>query len=294
MTDPRTGLTRGYGFVRFSHPSDQLKALVEMQGFIIGHRSIRVSLATAKNNSSSSCTTTTTTMISSPPPSQVLQQQQQQQENTTVFIGGLSCPLQEEELKQYFSIFGDIIYVKIPPGKGCGFVQFVNRQSAEMAIDQMNGYQIGSSRIRLSWGRSQADKLLPNKMLMMSPSSSSTTSNLPFGSFRPLSPPMIQQQQTQSLYFDQLQQQQQQQKNHYIQQQEQQQPIDNHFGHYGNNNNSNTLFQDRDDWFNSPTSPTSFNHHPQLNNVSYSTTTSDSDNRQKEWLQHMNNSISYA
>ena len=46
-------------------------------------------------------------------------------------------------------------YVKIPPGKGCGFVQFVQRHAAEMAINQMQGYPIGNSRVRLSWGRSQ-------------------------------------------------------------------------------------------------------------------------------------------
>ncbi|KAJ5233406.1 uncharacterized protein N7469_005172 [Penicillium citrinum] len=42
-----------------------------------------------------------------------------------------------------------------PPGKGCGFVQFVQRHAAEMAINQMQGYPIGNSRVRLSWGRSQ-------------------------------------------------------------------------------------------------------------------------------------------
>ena len=51
--------------------------------------------------------------------------------------------------------FGEITYVKIPPGKGCGFVQFVQRHAAEMAINQMQGYPIGNSRVRLSWGRSQ-------------------------------------------------------------------------------------------------------------------------------------------
>ncbi|OIW24655.1 hypothetical protein CONLIGDRAFT_692122 [Coniochaeta ligniaria NRRL 30616] len=45
--------------------------------------------------------------------------------------------------------------LKIPPGKGCGFVQFVHRHAAEMAINQMQGYPIGNSRVRLSWGRSQ-------------------------------------------------------------------------------------------------------------------------------------------
>jgi len=63
--------------------------------------------------------------------------------NTTVFVGGLTGVTHEDELRSAFSMFGDITYVKIPPGKGCGFVQFVHRQSAEMAINQLNGYQIG-------------------------------------------------------------------------------------------------------------------------------------------------------
>ncbi|KAI7858146.1 hypothetical protein BDC45DRAFT_434175 [Circinella umbellata] len=165
MTDPRTGLSRGYGFVRFSDPIEQRRALIEMQGMYICHRPIRVSMATPKHHQ------------------QQIQQQQQQQQlppasptsnispqskspimqandpnNTTVFVGGLSAPIREDELRQYFSPFGEIVYTKIPPGKGCGFVQFISRLSAETAIQQMNGYQIGNSRIRLSWGRSQNDK----------------------------------------------------------------------------------------------------------------------------------------
>ena len=36
-----------------------------------------------------------------------------------------------------FGRFGDIVYTKIPPGKGCGFVQFVQRAAAETAMGQM-------------------------------------------------------------------------------------------------------------------------------------------------------------
>jgi len=75
--------------------------------------------------------------------------------NTTVFVGGLSGYVTEDELRSFFQGFGEITYVKIPPGKGCGFVQFVQRHAAEMAINQMQGYPIGNSRVRLSWGRSQ-------------------------------------------------------------------------------------------------------------------------------------------
>lgn len=155
MNDPRTGLSRGYGFVRFSDAAEHQHALVEMQGCCIRGRPVRVSMATPKhycgnNNNSSfpsspSTPPTTTTTLMDP-------------HNTTVFVGGLSAPITEDELQQYFMPFGDIVYTKIPPGKGCGFVQYVSRISAESAILCMNGYQIGNSRIRLSWGRSQNDK----------------------------------------------------------------------------------------------------------------------------------------
>lgn len=57
--------------------------------------------------------------------------------NTTLFIGGLSAAATEEELQAQFGRFGDIIYVKIPPGKGCGFVQYVHRSVAEVALATM-------------------------------------------------------------------------------------------------------------------------------------------------------------
>lgn len=47
-----------------------------------------------------------------------------------------------------------VVQVKVPAQKHCGFVQFVKKADAERAIEHMNGYSIGGSRIRLSWGRS--------------------------------------------------------------------------------------------------------------------------------------------
>ncbi|KAI8147567.1 hypothetical protein BJV82DRAFT_508257 [Fennellomyces sp. T-0311] len=149
MTDPRTGVSRGYGFVRFSDPVEQQRALAEMQGVFVCNRPVRVSMATPKHQHSPASVS---------PQSKSPVMQANDPNNTTVFVGGLSAPIREDELRQYFSPFGEIVYTKIPPGKGCGFVQFVSRLSAETAIQQMNGYQIGNSRIRLSWGRSQNDK----------------------------------------------------------------------------------------------------------------------------------------
>ncbi|RRT39511.1 hypothetical protein B296_00059081 [Ensete ventricosum] len=52
--------------------------------------------------------------------------------NTTVskdavFVGGLDPNVSEDDLKQTFSLYGEIASVKIPAGKQCGFVQFIQR-----------------------------------------------------------------------------------------------------------------------------------------------------------------------
>lgn len=41
-----------------------------------------------------------------------------------IFIGNLDPNVSEDELKQIFVQFGEVLSVKIPVGRGCGFVQF--------------------------------------------------------------------------------------------------------------------------------------------------------------------------
>ncbi|CAI7638718.1 unnamed protein product [Penicillium glandicola] len=170
MTDPISGMSRGYGFVRFSDENDQQRALTEMQGVYCGNRPMRISTATPKNKGPGVGGNGGAAMgmpgpagmyppMGGPPMPFYGAPQPMNQftdpNNTTVFVGGLSGYVTEDELRSFFQGFGEITYVKIPPGKGCGFVQFVQRHAAEMAINQMQGYPIGNSRVRLSWGRSQ-------------------------------------------------------------------------------------------------------------------------------------------
>lgn len=170
MSDPISGLSRGYGFVRFSEEGDQQRALTEMQGVYCGNRPMRISTATPKNKGGPGAPGGPMGMppggpvgmysMGAPPPMGFYGAPQPMNQftdpnNTTVFVGGLSGYVTEDELRSFFQGFGEITYVKIPPGKGCGFVQFVQRHAAEMAINQMQGYPIGNSRVRLSWGRSQ-------------------------------------------------------------------------------------------------------------------------------------------
>lgn len=139
IVDPATGRSKGYGFVRFANEAERDKSL-EMQGYTLCNRPVRVSLATARRSPSAGMPGTHPAELDPT--------------NTTLFIGGLSAGVTEEQLRAIFVRYGDVVYTKIPQGKGCGFVQFVNRADAEAAMQEMNGQVIGSSAIRISWGRS--------------------------------------------------------------------------------------------------------------------------------------------
>jgi RNA recognition motif-containing protein len=44
-----------------------------------------------------------------------------------IFVGGIDSDVTDEDLRQPFSQFGEVVSVKMPTGKGCAFVQFANR-----------------------------------------------------------------------------------------------------------------------------------------------------------------------
>uniref|UniRef100_A0A803N1L3 RRM domain-containing protein n=1 Tax=Chenopodium quinoa TaxID=63459 RepID=A0A803N1L3_CHEQI len=75
-----------------------------------------------------------------------------------IFVGGLDPSVINEDLRQPFSQYGEIFYVKIPVGKGCGFVRFANRGHAEEALNKLNGSVIGKQIVCLSWGRYPTNK----------------------------------------------------------------------------------------------------------------------------------------
>nr|GAT54308.1 predicted protein [Mycena chlorophos] len=246
MLDPATGVSRGYGFVRFTDETDQQRALIEMHGLYCLSRPMRISPATAKFKPPSAAEagaaggyvpsstslpdaaavaggvgtmppsvsapiagagyygqpalSTTANAYYPPPPNSISVSQpapnvppavpttipaitdpatewkhhaharailgnligpngeqltSTDPYNTTVFVGGLSPLVGEDTLRTFFVPFGEIHYVKVPVGKHCGFVQFVRKADAEQAIEKMQGFPVGGSRIRLSWGRSQ-------------------------------------------------------------------------------------------------------------------------------------------
>lgn len=148
VIDRLTGRSKGYGFVRFGDESEQIRAMSEMNGVMCSGRAMRVGAAANKKNvgGTASYQNSQGTPNDSDP------------NNTTIFVGNLDSNVTDEHLRQTFSSYGELVHVKIPMGKQCGFVQFANRASAEEALRALNGAQLGGRNVRLSWGRSPSNK----------------------------------------------------------------------------------------------------------------------------------------
>jgi len=152
VTDRATGRSKGYGFVRFGDVNEQARAMTEMNGVTLSTRQMRIGPAANKKNMGTQQTYSTNAAGYQ---SSQVNEAANDPNNTTIFVGGLDSNIDENYLRQVFTPYGEVGYVKIPVGKRCGFVQFTSRSCAEQAINALNGSQIGSSNVRLSWGRSQ-------------------------------------------------------------------------------------------------------------------------------------------
>lgn len=152
--DANTGRSKGYGFVRFGDDNERSQAMTEMNGVYCSSRPMRIGAATPRKSSGYQ---PSQGGYSSNGASAQGFQYDGDSTNTTIFVGGLDPNVTDEDLRQPFSQHGEIVSVKIPVGKGCGFVQFANRNNAEEALQKLNGTMIGKQTVRLSWGRN------PNK-----------------------------------------------------------------------------------------------------------------------------------
>lgn len=77
-------------------------------------------------------------------------------EGANLFIYHLPLECRDHDLHQMFSPWGNVLSAtvfmdkKINESKCFGFVSYDSPASAEIAIRQMNGFQIGSKRLKVS------------------------------------------------------------------------------------------------------------------------------------------------
>nr|CEL68157.1 TPA: RNA recognition motif-containing protein [Neospora caninum Liverpool] len=175
ITDPNTGIGRGFGFVHFRDPDEAERALGEMNGAICRGRRIRVNRS---NNSRASAQGTSQdpsvqSAMAKLYAATAYQAQKIAQDycggfvptkrkrgvlagGTTakVVVRGLDPFCSEEEVERHLSHFGEIIQTKAVPG-GKAYVTFAEQQAAENAVTYLSGCFIGANRVGLEHADAQ-------------------------------------------------------------------------------------------------------------------------------------------
>lgn len=76
-------------------------------------------------------------------------------EGANLFIYHLPASVDDDDLCQLFSPFGEIVSAKVivnkrtDESKGFGFVSYSSEAAAELAIREMSGYQIQNKRLKV-------------------------------------------------------------------------------------------------------------------------------------------------
>lgn len=70
-------------------------------------------------------------------------------ENKSLFVGNLGPNITENELREQFSYFGRVRFIRLISEKGIAFVRMVNAEDAYNARLGLNGIQLNGHRIRV-------------------------------------------------------------------------------------------------------------------------------------------------
>jgi len=124
MVDHQTGLSLGFGFVRFSTPEEAQQAINKMSGQRVQNKILLCKLSNCSSNSIA------------PEPS------------TNLYIKPLLPNTRESDLKEIFGVFGPIAAAKVMvdkmtgESKQIGFVRFEELEHATAAMHAMNGHKL--------------------------------------------------------------------------------------------------------------------------------------------------------
>lgn len=147
IKDQRSGKSKGVAYVEFYTQESVIKALAA-NGLMLKNRAIKVQSSQAEKNRAAK-----------------LAKQHPIDPNDIplkLYIGGLLGPLSnisEQELKQLFTPFGDILDIEIHrdpytgKSKGFGFIQFHRASEAIEAMNVLNGIEVAGREIKVGYAQ---------------------------------------------------------------------------------------------------------------------------------------------
>ena len=158
VKDFATGVSCGYGFVRFEDAEAATCAMLALNGYRFEHKRLKVSFA-------------------HPSPAGY--------RRANLYISGLPLTFSKHDLRQLFEPYGPIVETKIltdrwGKSKGVGFCRLEDRQKGAEAVRQLNGIQLeqGGAKITVKFadtGRRPKDRLAPGPRADPEPTDSSSS-----------------------------------------------------------------------------------------------------------------------
>lgn len=70
-----------------------------------------------------------------------------------LYVGNLNYAVTNEQLKELFTPFGEVVDVKIIEGKGFGFVEMSSPEEAEKAKEELNGTEFEGRTMKVDEAR---------------------------------------------------------------------------------------------------------------------------------------------
>ncbi|KAG0311838.1 hypothetical protein BGZ99_009881 [Dissophora globulifera] len=151
MWDANSGKSRGYGFAAYKERADAERALLSMNGQVLGNRAVRCNWASQRGMPGPAFhhpgmghhAGNSFKMVASQSP----------QFNTTVYVGNLPPHTTQEDLIPFFQPFGAVVDIRLQADRGFAFVKLETHDKAANAIVRLAGTMINGRPAKLSWGK---------------------------------------------------------------------------------------------------------------------------------------------
>jgi len=169
VVDHPSGLSKGYGFVKFKSAEDGIRAQNALDQFQIGRKTLKVSF------------------------SRQVPSGKKNKHNTNLYLSNLDPQMDKEDLQRIFKTCGYVVQCKVLKNakgisKQIGFVRYDNAESAQRAIDRFDGQRVdgserpikiriaGTPRVPQGWdvfgAHTFGSSTLPNSPPLVNPTSS--------------------------------------------------------------------------------------------------------------------------
>ncbi|KAL6844334.1 hypothetical protein ACP4OV_026007 [Aristida adscensionis] len=132
-TDYTTGLSKGYGFVKYSNPHDAAHAVIQLNGHLVEGMKIEVRVSGIPLKPSSS-------LVQSHANKRIIKEI----DMSNLYVCNIPLSMNTTKLVELFLPFGKITHARVAEqsnnqSKGYGFIKFADSHSAAEAVASMNG-----------------------------------------------------------------------------------------------------------------------------------------------------------